>query len=173
MNDKILVTYASRAGSTAEIAEVVGKTLTQSGALVEVLPMQTVKSLTPYRAVVAGSAIRESNWLPEATQFIQSHRAELALRPFAKFSACISLAMSDSDQYHQIVTEWVQPVHAIVGPVKEGFFAGKLDFIILPVTFDTMFLRVVVAFGIFSRGDRRDWSAIRVWAESIRPSLLQ
>jgi menaquinone-dependent protoporphyrinogen oxidase len=173
MNDKILVTYASRAGSTAEIAEALGMALTQNGTQVEVRPMQAVKSLTPYQAILAGSAIRGSNWLPEATQFIQSHRAKLASRPFATFTACTSLAMSDSDQYRQVVTEWVQPVHAIVGSVNEGLFTGKLDFLILPVTFNTLFLRVVVAFGVFPKGDCRNWNAIRVWAESICPLLIQ
>ena len=45
-NDKILITYASRSGSTAEIAEAIGKTLIQNGLSVEVLPIQAVNSLT-------------------------------------------------------------------------------------------------------------------------------
>ena len=60
MNNKILVTYASRAGSTAEVAEAIGKTLTEGGAQVDVIPMQDVNDLSPYRAVVAGSAIRQA-----------------------------------------------------------------------------------------------------------------
>jgi menaquinone-dependent protoporphyrinogen oxidase len=58
MNDRILVTYASRGGSTAGVAETIGRTLAESGAQVDVLPMQAVKDLTPYQAVVAGSAIQ-------------------------------------------------------------------------------------------------------------------
>ena len=58
MNNRILVTYASRAGSTAGVAEAIGKTLIERGAQVDMLPMQDVKDLTPYSAVVAGSAIR-------------------------------------------------------------------------------------------------------------------
>ncbi|MBI5957219.1 MAG: flavodoxin, partial [Chloroflexi bacterium] len=57
MSHKILVAYASRAGSTAGVAEAIGKTLSENGAQVEVRPMQDVKDLTPYGAVVAGSAI--------------------------------------------------------------------------------------------------------------------
>ena len=36
------------------------KTLTEKGAQVDVLPMKDVKELSPYRAVVAGSAIQET-----------------------------------------------------------------------------------------------------------------
>src|SRR6266496_1220515 len=124
MNDKILVTYASRAGSTAEIADAIGRTLIQNGANVEVLPMQVVKDLSVYRAVVAGSAIRSSKWLPEAMQFVEDHRSELSKKPFATFTVCITLAMSNSDPYREVVTKWIQPVRAQVSPVSEGLFAG-------------------------------------------------
>src|SRR5512139_3569288 len=98
MPDKILVTYASRAGSTAGVAEAIGKTLSEKGAQVDVIPMADVKDLSPYEAVVAGSAIRAAKWLPEAVRFIQTHRSTLAQKPFAMFTVCITLAMSNSEQ---------------------------------------------------------------------------
>ena len=48
MSKQILVTYASRAGSTAGVAEAIGKTLAESGARVDVIPMNEVKDLSPY-----------------------------------------------------------------------------------------------------------------------------
>ncbi|MBI5963640.1 MAG: flavodoxin domain-containing protein [Chloroflexi bacterium] len=171
MNDKILITYASRSGSTAEIAEAIGKTIAQNGAQVDVLPMREVTDLTLYRAVVAGSAIRKSKWLPEAMQFVQTLRSELRQKPFATFTVSITLAMSNTDQYRQAVSEWIQPVRLQVRPLSEGLFAGMLDFHKLPLTFDSLLLGGVVALGIFPKGDRRDWNAIRSWAEGIRPLL--
>lgn len=173
MSNKILVTYASRTGSTAEIAQAIGKTLAENGAQVDVRPMQEVKDLAPYSAVVAGSAIRDSKWLPEAVQFIQAHRAELAQKRFAEFTVCITLAMSNGEQYRAGVMNWVAPVRALVRPVSEGFFPGMLDFSKPPVNLDTLQMRLAVAMRIFPRDDRRDWNAVRVWAESIRPLLLQ
>lgn len=172
MNNRILVTYASRAGSTAAIAQAIGKTLTQNSTLVDVVPMQDVKDLSRYSAAVAGSALRGSRWLPEAMQFLQAHRSELSKKPFATFTVCITLAMSNSKQYRQAVAGWIAPVRAQVRPVSEGLFAGMLDFTKLPLTFDTLKLRLVVALGIFPKDDRRDWNAIRSWAESIHPLLV-
>ncbi len=171
MPPKILVTYASRTGSTAEIAQTIGKTLAESGAQVDVRAMQEVHNLAPYSAVVAGSAIRKSKWLPEAAQFIETHRAELAQKKFAEFTVCITLAMSNTEQYRTAVAKWVAPVRALVRPMSEGFFAGLLDFSKLPINLDTLQLRLAVALRIFPRDDRRDWNAIRAWAESIRPML--
>lgn len=173
INSKILITYASRAGSTAEIAEAIERTLSQGGAQVDVLPMQDVKDLSLYRAVVAGSAIRNSKWLPEAMQFVRTHRAVLSQKPFATFTVCITLAMSNSDPYRQTVIKWIEPVRAQVRPVSEGLFAGVLDFNKLPLNWDTVKLRAVVALGIFPKADQRDWKAIQAWAEGLRPMLLQ
>jgi hypothetical protein len=64
-------------------------------------------------------------------------------------------------------------VRAQVKPVSEGLFAGLLDFSKLPFNWDTLKLRAVVALGIFPKGDRRDWNAVRSWVENIQPLLLQ
>lgn len=173
MNEKILVTYASRAGSTAEIAEAISKTLVQNGAQVELLPIQDVKNISAYSAVVIGSPIRKSQWLPEALKFIQDHRAELARKRVAIFTVCITLAMSNTERYRQAVAGWTAPVRSQVKPVSEGLFAGRLDFTKLPTTLDTLKLRLVAAAGVFPKDDRRDWKAVQAWAESIHPLLLQ
>ena len=173
MSNKILVAYASRAGSTAGVAEAIGQTLAESGAQVEVRPMQDVKDLAPYRAVVAGSAIQGGKWLPEAMQFMQTHRAALAQKPFAAFLVCMTLAMPGADKYREHVAGFLQPVRAQVRPASEGLFAGALDISKIPSFGDRLKFRLSVVFGVWSEGDHRDWNAIRAWAESIRPLLLQ
>ena len=173
MNNKILVTYASRFGATAGVAEAIGKTLAESGAQVDVLPMREVKDLSQYRAVVAGSAINAAAWLPEAQQFMQTHRAELAQKPFAAFLVCMTLAMRNADQYRSHVATWLNPVRALVKPVSEGLFAGVLQISKIPTFSNRLKFRLSVLFGVWKEGDHRDWNAIRAWAESIRPLLIQ
>lgn len=132
---------------------------------------QAVKDLAPYRAVVAGSAIRQSKWPAEAIAFVQTQRVAPSQKPFAVSTVCIKLAMSNSAQHRSAVAGWVTPVRAQVRPVSETFFAGRLDFSQLLLTWDTLLLRAAVALGIFPKGDRRDWAAIRAWAKEIRPLL--
>lgn len=172
MSDKILVAYASRTGSTAGVAEAIGKTLSENGAQVEVRPMEDVKDLAPYRAVVAGSAIQGRQWLPEAMQFVQAHQASLAQKPFAAFLVCMTLTISNG-KYRAQVADWLQPVRALTKPVSEGLFAGTLDINKVPSFSDRLKFRLSVVFGVWSEGDHRDWNAIRAWAESTRPLLLQ
>ncbi len=170
MSSKILVAYASRAGSTAGVAEAIGRTLAESGAQVDVRPMREVEDLSAYRAVVAGSAIQGGKWLPEAMQFLQSYRVALAQRPFAAFLVCITLGMP-GDKYRDGVAKWLDPVRALVPPVREGLFAGALDVGKAPLSFDGLLLRAAVGVGALPHGDHRDWGAIRAWATDLKPLL--
>jgi len=172
MLDKILVTYASRAGATAGVAEAIGKTLSENGVQVDVRPMQDVKDLSPYRAVVAGSAIQGGQWLPEAMQFMQANRASLSQKPFAAFLVCMTLAMPGAEKYREHVRTWLEPVRAMARPVSEGLFAGALDIRKVPSLGDKLKFRLSVLFGVWSEGDHRDWGAIHAWAEGLRPLLL-
>jgi len=173
MTNRILVTYASRTGSTAGVAQAIGKSLAESGAEVDVLPMRDARDLAPYTAVVAGSAIQGNKWLPEAMQFMRTHQAALAQKPVAAFLVCMTLAMPNGEKYREHVAGFLQPVRSLVRPVSEGLFAGVLDISKVPSLGDKLKFRLSVIFGVWSEGDHRDWNAIRAWAESIRPLLLQ
>ena len=171
MSNKILVTYATCTGSTRGVAEAIGKTLSEGGAEVNVLPMRDVKDLSPYHAVVAGSAIQGKQWLPEAMQFVQNHRLELARKPFAAFLVCMTLAMRNGESYRHFVVDFLAPVRALVKPISEGLFAGALDISKVPTFRDRLMFRLSVLFGVWKEGDHRDWNAIRSWAETLRPLL--
>jgi len=172
MSNTILVTYASRTGSTAGVAEAIAETLAEHGAQVEVLPMQEVSDLTPYRAVVAGSAIQNKQWLPEAMRFMQTHQAELARKPFAAFLVCMTLAMKNEQWRNPAyVSEWLAPVRALARPVSEGLFAGVLEIRKIPSPADRLNFRMSVQLGVWSEGDHRDWKAIRAWAQELAAKL--
>jgi len=145
----------------------------ECGIPTEVLLMQAVKDLAAYRAVVVGSAIRGAAWLPEATDFIQTHRAALTQKPCALFTVCMTLAMANGELYRQGVQAWVQPARCQLRPVSEGLFAGGLDIRKVPSFGDKLKFRLSVMFGVWKEGDHRDWKAIHTWAESLVPLLLK
>lgn len=171
MNNKILVTYASRTGWTVGVAEAIGKTLSESGAQVEVVPMRDVKDLSAYGAVVAGSGVNGGAWLPEAMQFVSVHQSELRQKPFAAFLVCMTLAMKNGEQYRSHVASWLDPVRALVRPVSEGLFSGGLDISKVPSFGDRLKFRLSVMFSVWSEDDHRDWDTIRAWAAQLK-SLL-
>jgi menaquinone-dependent protoporphyrinogen oxidase len=173
MSQKILVTYASRTGSTAGVAEAIGKTMVENGAKVDVLPMVEITDIKPYLAVVAGSAIQNKQWLPEAMQFMHKHQSELTQKPFAMFSVCMTLAMRHGERYRPQVSDWLAPVRMLVQPVSEGLFAGVLDIRKIPSLSDRLKFRLSVLFGVWSEGDHRDWNAIKAWADDLYPQKIQ
>jgi menaquinone-dependent protoporphyrinogen oxidase len=171
MSDKILVTYATCTGSTVGVAEAIGRTLSESGAQVDVLSMRDVHDLSPYRAVVAGSAIQNKQWLPEAMQFMHDNKAALSQKPFAAFLVCMTLAMKNAAGYRGFVSDFLAPVRSLVKPVSEGLFPGVLDIKKVPSAADRFKFRLSVLFGVWSEGDHRDWNAIRTWAAELPPLL--
>lgn len=172
MSQKILVTYASRTGSTGGVAEAIAKTLNENDAKVDVIPMGDVTDITLYQAVVAGSAIQDRQWLPEAVNFVQTHKAALNQKPFAIFAVCMTLAMKNGESYRPQILEWLAPVRRLVQPVSEGIFAGALDIGKIPSFGDRLKFRLSVLFGVWSEGDHRNWDAIREWAESLPAKVL-
>lgn len=171
MANKILVTYASRTGSTADTAKAIANILATDGTPVDVLPMEALDNLAPYQAVVAGSAIQDRQWLTEAVAFIERHRANLNQKPFAMFTLCMTLAMKNGDKYRPDVMQWIAPVRSLVTPVSEGLFAGVLDIAKIPSPADRIKFRLSVLFGAWKQGDHRDWQAINDWAEGLKDQL--
>jgi ABC-type uncharacterized transport system involved in gliding motility auxiliary subunit len=80
---KVLVAYASRYGSTAEVAQAIGARLGERDMAVDVKNVEEVKDLAGYSAVVVGSAVRVGRWLPAATKFVQQHKSALSGVPLA------------------------------------------------------------------------------------------
>lgn len=173
MSNKILVTYASRGGSTAGVAQAIGKTLAEIGLSVDIRPMQEVHDLTPYLAVVAGSAIHKQKWLPEAMQFMGRHQEALTQKPFAAFLLCMALALNSKrlrERSKGTATEWMQPVRAMANPVSEGHFAGVLNLSKVPFVYRILG-RIGILIGLWSQGDHRDWDAIHAWANELPAKL--
>jgi menaquinone-dependent protoporphyrinogen oxidase len=83
----VLVSAASRHGATAEIAEAVGRVLTEHGVAAEVLPIDDVTSVDRYEAVVLGSAVYMGHWLEPARRLVMSQASALARRPVWLFSS--------------------------------------------------------------------------------------
>ncbi|MBX3082241.1 MAG: flavodoxin domain-containing protein [Anaerolineae bacterium] len=170
MTANILVTYASRTGSTIGVANAIGSALMDNGLQTSVYPMSDINDLSGYDAIVAGSAIREGQWLPEALDFIRAHQAVLMTKPFASFMVCMTMAMNNP-KAPDMVREWMRPVRQMVKPVSEGYFAGILDISKVPTMRQRLLFRMSVLAGVWTEGDHRDWGAIRAWANSL-PALL-
>jgi len=172
MTQKILVTYASRGGSTVGVAEAIAETLIDTDFNVEILPMQQVEDVTSYDAVVAGSGIQAGQWLPEAIDFLWAHEADLKSRPVAAFLVCMTLAMKNEKfREGDHITAMLDPVRAIITPVSEGYFAGVLDISKVPSFAERLKFRISVMSGVWSEGDHRDWDKIRAWASTLADTL--
>lgn len=166
--NNILIAYASRAGTTGEVAEVIGQVLCEAGAAVDVRQTKDVTDLSAYQAVVLGSAIYMGSWMADAINFVNNHRAALSQIPLATFT--VSMLMVDRpEEYQQLIakhfTESEQQPR--LQPVSNSIFAGRIEYNRL-----SFFYRSIAQMMKAKEEDRRDWSAIRSWAQTVASQLV-
>jgi menaquinone-dependent protoporphyrinogen oxidase len=165
-DNNILVAYASKCGSTGQVAEAIGQALCGGGASVDVQFAKDVTDVSPYRAIVVGSAIRMGRWLPEAVKFVEMHRDALSNMPVAYFTVCMTL-QEDTEENHREVATYIDPIREMVQPIDVGAFAGAMDYDKLSPLFQLMIKGMDVP-----EGDFRDWDSIRTWGTNLYPMLL-
>lgn len=168
MKKKILIAYGSRCGSTGGVAEAIGQVLLKAGAGVDVRSVKDVSDLTPYQAVIAGSAIRMSKWLPEAVEFVKIHQSALSRLPVAYFAVCMTMK-DDTVENRRKSLGFLDPIckqFPKVKPADIGLFAGAVDYKKLSLAY-SLILKVK---GV-PEGDFRNWEAIRTWAAGVGPAL--
>jgi menaquinone-dependent protoporphyrinogen oxidase len=161
MNNRILVTYATRAGSTAEIAAAIGKSLSERGFTVDVKPVKDKPSLNGYQAVIMGSAIRMGNWLPEALDFVNANQSTLKALPVALYTVHM-LNTGDDETSRNARLAYLNNVRSLLNSAEEVYFTGKMDFSRLSFL-DRFIANMVKAV----ESDQRDWEKIKQWSNTI------
>lgn len=167
MTTRILVAYASRYGSTMEVAEAIGDVLGERGPDIEV-DVLTAKEVTAagvdvasYGMVVVGSPVYAGKWLGDATEFVKKHAAALQAVPVAIFSVGLTLK-EDTPENRATMAEATKGITDIISPVATGMFAGKLDTKVLSLP-----MRMIIKAMKSPEGDFRNWDTIREWAEGL------
>lgn len=165
---KVLVAYASRCGSTGEVAEAIGQILCNDGVGVDVRLVENVKDLSSYQSVIVGSAVRRSKWLPEAVDFVEVNRDFLKEVPVAYFLTCLALSKNTEETRGKASTylDSVCKVAPQVRPLRIGLFAGVLDYSKLSWGMRMVMKRKMDKVGV-KEGDYRDWNAIRTWVSGL------
>lgn len=169
MNTQVLVAYATKYGSTAQIAEKIWQVLRQQGFQTDVLPARRVKDLTPFQAVILGSAVYIGSWRKEAAKFLQANEKLLAERKVWLFSS----GPTGESEPVTLTEGWrfpqgLQPIADRIQPQDIAIFHGSADaknynFI------ERRMLKMVKA----PLGDFRDWEAITSWATGIANTLKE
>ena len=101
MKNRMLIAYGTRCGSTGGVAESIGQALSATGAAVDVHPVKDVNDLSPYQAVIVGSAIRMGKWLPEVVEFVKTHQDRLTRVPVAYFAVCLAMKDDTAENRHK------------------------------------------------------------------------
>ena len=150
---KVLVAYATKRGSTQDVAEAVAGTLQHHGLQVDVLPAGEVADVEGYDAVVLGGSLYMGRWHEDARRLLKRQRRALAERPVAVFAlGPKTLAEAEVAGSREQLDRALAAVPD-VKPVSVAVFGGVID----PAKFRFPLDRLPAS-------DARDWDAIREWA---------
>ncbi|MEO5875105.1 MAG: flavodoxin domain-containing protein [Streptosporangiaceae bacterium] len=161
---RVLVSAASKHGSTAEIAARIARTLRASlpgDTVVEVCPAVEFTDADSYDAVVLGSAVYMGRWLEEARTAAARIPTE-PVRPVWLFS---SGPIGDPPPPQEEPDE-VAGIAETTRARGHRVFAGRLDRHRLGFGEKALVLALHV-----TEGDFRDWDAIDAWAAEIAATL--
>jgi menaquinone-dependent protoporphyrinogen oxidase len=162
LSPSVLVAYATRHGSTQEVAEAVAAELRERGLAVNIQPMRKVRTLEGYGAAVLGTAIYMFRLHKDARRFLSRHRQDLTKRPVAIFALG---PFNDEEKEWQGVRAQLDKELAQFPwftPVAREIFGGKFDPAELRFPYNLVpYLKRLPA------SDIRDWEAIRAWASNL------
>jgi menaquinone-dependent protoporphyrinogen oxidase len=159
---RVLISAASKHGSTEEIAQKIAEVLRSAGFQTDVVAPDEVTTTTPYDGVVIGSAVYAGRWLEPAKKLIERESATLAYKPVWLFSSGpIGETGLPKDETAEVVRLRVS-AHAI----DHHVFSGKLDKEQLGFA-ERAILAVVRA----PAGDFRAWDDVTAWAAGIAQTL--
>ena len=168
MNQNILVAYASKYGATKEIAEKIAEVLRQAGLQVDVFPVDSTLDLTPYKAVILGSAIYIGKWQKEAVEFLKANEKILASRPVWIFS---SGPTGEGDPVELVdgvrLPAALQPIADRIRPRDIAVFHGYINLDKIN-SIEKWSIKSLVKKPF---GDFRNWDVITSWATLIAQTL--
>jgi menaquinone-dependent protoporphyrinogen oxidase len=165
----VLVGYASRHGSTREVAERIAARLRTSGHDVDVAELRGTEPADPYDAVVVGSAVYAGKWLGGASTYLRFNAAVLAQRPVWTFT--VGSLAGQGGMLRRVTWPDAQDLEAVQRGVQlqeHRFFAGVMDRSALPHLQRWAFRAVGGRFGDF-----RPWAEIDAWADAIGAALTR
>lgn len=159
---RVLVITASKHGSTAEIGTAIAAGLTRRGVPADHLPVDRVRGVDGYDAVVLGSAVYAGQWVRAARDLALDRGAWLRTRPVWLFSSGRVDERPEEDAPLQL-----DELLSATGAVAHRTFAGRIDRrrLSLPEKALIAALRV-------REGDFRDWDAIDAYADDIATHLV-
>jgi menaquinone-dependent protoporphyrinogen oxidase len=162
MSASVLVAYATRYGSTQEVAEAVATTLRERGLAVDIQPMREVRTLEGYRAIVLGAPLYMFHWHKDALHFLARYRAALIARPVAIFA--LGPFHAEEKEFQEVRAQLDKELAKFpwLTPAALAIFGGKFDPQKLTFPYN-----LVPALKSMPASDVRDWAAIHAWASDL------
>ena len=160
MAPSILITYATKHGSTRQVAEAIAKILGEEGFGVHVETAVEVRDLSSYDGVVLGTALYMGRPHADARRFLKRYHKALSAIPVAVFAMGPLTTGADDVAGSKKQLERALATVSDITPISTAIFGGVVDPAKLHFPFSHM-----------EASDARDWASIESWAREVAALL--
>lgn len=150
---RVLVAYASKYGSVAEVARFVAERIQQHGIECDVVDAKDAV-VGEHDAVVLGAGLYMGKMHKQGRRFLKRNWGALSHVPYAVFA--MGPLSSEAEELEKVRPHLERGLRGAPEPVEAVIFGGVIDHERLPFPFDRM-----------PEGDHRDWEAIEAFAERV------
>jgi len=161
----VLVTYATKYGSTREVAEAIAERLRSKGVEADTCAAADVRDVSAHSAVVLGTALYFFRWRGEAHRFLRRNRKALEALPVALFG--LGPIEDTPEQFTGARGHLDKGLakHPWLTPRASAVFGGKVE----PATL--RFPDNNPAFRAMPPIDLRDFEAVADWTDTLPQAL--
>src|SRR4051812_36458890 len=160
MNDRVLVAYGSKHGSTAATAGSVAEMLRERGVEADISEAAAVRTLDCYGAVVVAGSIYAGRWHADTRQFVKRFAQDLCARRTAIFA--MGPKTSEPEDLASARDQLDVTLQRLpdIGADPIAIFGGVIDPARLHFPFNRM-----------RATDARDWNQIEAFADQLAERL--
>ncbi len=166
---RVLVAYASKNGSTEQIARAIATELVHHDLEVDCREAGEVTALDGCDAIVLGSAVYARHWQASARHFLRRHREVLSEKALWVFSSGPVGEPKPEDEAN--AAGWLEPPRIVAAVERLGAREHVVFGGCVPQQPHNFIERSMARNTPPEYADRRDWEEIADWAASIAQSL--
>ena len=171
MRSSVLIAYATRSGSTGEVAQAIAAAMDEAGVAAEVQAVEDIKTLTGREGIVLGSPLYMGRFPKEFHRFLRLHREALHVQRPWVFVVGPTRNRPEDFEGARKQAERQLGAYSWLSVKDVHIFGGRWSMQNLPFPISLLQRLPGNPLKKIPAEDIRDWPAIRAWGMGVAQQI--